>query len=454
MSSDIMQKIIFQVIMLLGLSCPFGNVQGAEAVGSIWFAGGTAQLQEMLDKVQDIQYTDLEIENRDGYVSVQIHNAREYRALRDWLDGPSGEAVVYLTMDMAETETCLYLDEILDGRNLRSLTIQNGGNISVKDMEKLGKYSLTSLELYHISILEADAVSCIQVDEDITIRLDDRYRGIMPTEELLDNRRSRNIILLWDGNMDAKGLIGKGESPFKDRKGEDILVQAAEKEKQRLNGIYRKNEDSYSYTGYEFVQGRDISDILISIEDKNSGGENYFDMLCVPQEKFPYRHESKGQRIWLEDVNFDGYEDLIFVGDMINNQYWASVVYLWEECTNRFKLCSSAPYYFNGIDDEGKRLTDTVCYESWGHCYIYEYLNGEFKEKGVQVWYTEYGDAIWMYYEEGELLEKLCLLSGRGEKQHYVYQGREGEMEIKEIPDDAEFDDIWKKFFPEFEIYF
>ena len=277
----------------------------------------------------------------------------------------------------------------------------------------------------------------------------------MPVKELLDNRECRNIVLLWDGGTDAQGLIKEGEHPFDNRKGEDILVTAAEGKNRRLNGMYRQNEGNYSYTSYEFFRGDTMWEVFLGVEDRAGRGEEYFDMLRVPQERLPDIMELDGHRISLADVNFDGHEDLVFLGwNDGMNLYWQSVVWLWEKNTGRFELCGTAPSCFDRVDAEKKRLTNTetngIHEEDY---YIYEYHDGAFREKHLEVRYTDYGDVIWGYYEEGELLERLYL-SGKGDDRHYIYHGKGGEMEVSKAPEDVRFDDIGKEFFPEFDFYF
>lgn len=62
-------------------------------------------------------------------------------------------------MDLEETDTAVYLEEILAYYNFKILRIRQGGTISVQNMENLDANPLRDIELYHAYAIEEDILS-------------------------------------------------------------------------------------------------------------------------------------------------------------------------------------------------------------------------------------------------------------------------------------------------------
>lgn len=403
---------------------------------------------------------DLEIQKKEGgFVKVSIRNGDGYAEFLNWMAEMPDESVKYLTVDLAGTETWIYLDEILSGRDLYRLTVQNGGNISAKNVQAFAAGGLTRIDIQHVFRIDADVVSHIRGLEEIIIKLDGNYKGDLPTEEMLGNTECKGIVLLWDDRSDERGLIRDGENLFGCLREEDALSRESDGENKWLRAVYRQNEGDYSYTSYDLFQGNAVSDIFLCIEDRESGGEQYRDVLELPKDRLPDMDEGSGSRICLEDIDFDGYEDLIFLGCNDGLRlYLKTVVYLWNEKTGTYEWCSTAPLDFNYIDRERKRV---IWSERKGifeeDYYIYEYGKEGFTEKRLEVGLTDIGEVTWNYYEDGKWQKRLYLSAEDEDGAQYViYEWGSGsgkERKEGEVPAGTWWQDVGKNFFPEFDFY-
>lgn len=194
----------------------------------------------------------LEVEARQDYVKVKVHNQRDYEVFIEQLEKYNHYHSLY--MDLCGIDTVIYLDELLTYQNIRFLQIENSGIIDTKDALSLETSNLSCIELYHISALQENLLNQFNGIREIRIRLDNRYTGKLPIMELLNNMDCENIVLIWDDNDEAEG-IGQlnGEDTYNGNNREwEYFYAALPKENQYLKGLYRVNEEDYSYTSYEF----------------------------------------------------------------------------------------------------------------------------------------------------------------------------------------------------------
>lgn len=81
-----------------------------------------------------------------------------------------------------------------------------------------------------------------------------------------------------------------------------------------LERIYRLNDEDYSYTSYEFYNHyeesrTEISAAFICVNDRKSNGEEYFDIIDVPTDKFLNYLFLRDTYPWVsvsDDLSFDG----------------------------------------------------------------------------------------------------------------------------------------------------
>ena len=106
----------------------------------------------------EIKYRNMpEIEARSSIVEVKINNAEEYRVFVGCLDEYTDYEI--LQLELKETDTVIYLDEILAYHNFSILTIHNGGTIAVRNIESLKVNPLRNIELYHPYSIEENMLS-------------------------------------------------------------------------------------------------------------------------------------------------------------------------------------------------------------------------------------------------------------------------------------------------------
>ena len=319
-----------------------------------------------------------EIEVSQGsLVDVTIHNEEEYRAFINCLE----EYVNYgvLTLDLEETDTVIYLDEILAYHNFGILSIEHGGTISARNMKELNTNPLRDIELYHPYAIEEDMLSRMPNLQYIMIRLNSWYTGVLPTKELLQNTDCGNITVIWDDNR-------KGEENLEEFAEWDEINAMLSEDDHYLKALYALDNEDYRYISYEFCEEEtgDACKAFICIKDRESYGEKYFDILEVPVENIEMSWHD-GRRMWLVNINFDGYRDLIFVGYNDNDflgGYHQCIGFLWNEKEQRYEWNATVPEYFDGIDAERKRIVYVGGLSAADDDYrIYEYNGSVFTEK-------------------------------------------------------------------------
>lgn len=232
----------------------------------------------------------------------------------------------------------IYLDEILVEGNFLFLEVSNGGIISVKDEAKYENDQLISLWLDHVFQIEELKVDNFTALEDLTIWMDAEMKVTGVFEDIFNNSSCKSIVILWDDEKDFSTVI----------------------EEQFFMAFYRVNDEEFSYISKEFCNRfpEDTPYVVLNVLNKKS--ENV-EILEIPQEMLLRSSRfinGDWQRLRLEDINFDGYKDIIFLGYNVGIElYHECIVYLWEPSRERFQLNRTAPFHFDCIDEKRKRLT-------------------------------------------------------------------------------------------------
>lgn len=401
----------------------------------------------------------LQVELEGGcYVNVKIENEDMYKELINQLENYTDYSLLYL--DLSETDTTIFLDEILVYSNFGYIEIKNGGIISARNMDKFAEQSLSDLELYHVSAIEEGVLQNIPVTDKIRIYLDERYEGDFALKELLNNSECTDIAILWDYINEKTDMIYDPEISRGNLKEWDYFDSVLTGKNKCLKGIYKLNFENYSYISYEFFEEDEAEnwEVYICVKDRESQGEQYYDILSIPSESLSDLCQHRGCRIYINDINFDGYDDIIFVrhNDTLE-VYNQCIGFLWDEEEKKFKLNVTVPRYFSHIDAERKRLTESMSSSVFeDDYYIYEYKDGEFVEKKLEVRSSRMDDSWirWYYYEEGELTKTLEILSQPEDNTHHLLYEENGKIiEEKVLEEFLYYADIGKEYFPEFDFY-
>jgi len=247
-------------------------------------------------------------------------------------------------------------------------------------------------------------------------------------------------------------------------KEDEVLISAVGFEKvdeqENTQDIQLKNVEKYKlytpnsvYTSYEFC-----NHIFISIIDEE---KKYFDILEIPNEmlsKMGGLH-GDGPGICLEDINFDGYKDIIFLGSYDGLElYHKCIGFLWNQSEKRFELDETVPTYFDYIDAERKRLIFTGSLSAFDDSYyIYEYINGVFEEKRLDVTFnlneSNSERITWEYYENDIFLDKLVLNYTEDGSGYYNFYGRDGSIADGTFSEEKMYSELGMQYFAEFDFY-
>ncbi|MDE7207804.1 MAG: hypothetical protein K2N90_11735, partial [Lachnospiraceae bacterium] len=389
-------------------------------------------------KTQNMPETEI---SQDMTVKTKIHSDEEYAAFLEQLENAGG-AYRSLYLDLCKTDTTVYLDDFLP-YGIKSLDIINGGIICARDAASLNMDSLWRIRLSYIFSLQENLLDPFSGWE-LCIRLDSRYEGTLPTIELLENTDCETIILLWDsGSAPAAG----GQNFY------SILPE----ENWTLKGCCRVNQGRYSYTSFEFC-AEDFDEVcaaFVCIRDHKNSDKTAVDILELPKSALPNISIYERRRIHFEDVNFDGYEDLIYVGDHSINQFYHQCTgFLWDNGKKRYQLCETLPSNFDRVDSKRKRLTYSASlgvYEDT-YYYIYKYDKNRFVEERLELPKAS-GSVIWKYFRENEL-QKVLEVSDDADT-YYIFYSENGTVREETLAR-AEYANVWeigKQYFPEFDFY-
>ncbi len=389
----------------------------------------------------DDEALEIEISNQDT-VEVKVGNQKAYEKFIDQLEEYKEYTVLHL--DLLGENVIIYLDEILSHYNFEYLSINNGGIICIKDAEAFSDNLLRNLELdhiFHVGNLEVERFTNLKF---ITVRMNDCFETSNGFAEILNNTSCENIIVLWD---DVEHF---GEKEFFEKYVE--YLDYSEKWGS-FKAFYKLNTPNSGYASYEFC-----NHVFISIKDEE---KKYFDTLEIPHEMLSKMSGlyGDGQRIWLEDINFDGYKDIIFLGynDGIE-LYHECIGFLWNQSKQRFDLDETVPVYFDYIDTERKRLIFTSSLSAFDDSYyIYEYINGAFEEKRLDVTFnlneSNSERITWEYYENDIFLDKLVLNYTEDGSGYYIFYGRDGSITDGTFSEEKMYSELGMQYFAEFDFY-
>ncbi len=388
------------------------------------------------------------------YVNVDIYNEEEYRAfvgsLEEYLD------CQFLQLNMHETDTVIYLDELLAYHNFSYLYIGSGGVISARNMDILKENPLEKIELDCIHAIEENIVSQMPALRDVEIWLDSSYTGALPAKELIHNTSCGEISMIWKDNRKYKVHMEEIAEW-------DEIDASLPGNNSYLKGLYVWNEEDCHYVSYEFCgeETEQACAAFICIRDRESYGEEYFDVLEVPVKSVEITW-SGGSRMTRGDLNFDGYCDLVFMGwnRFPGEGYRECIGFLWNEKEQRYEWNSTVPKYYGGIDAERKRLIRSWTSAIEDDYFIYEYHDGIFTEKKLEVTYSMTEDRVTLqYYEEGVLLKRLDKIYKEDAKLYYITYEEDG-IVTEKVMEEADYDNkygsfmnLGKEYFPEFDFY-
>lgn len=405
------------------------------------------------------------IQYDSGGLSVEIQTQEEYITWIGQLEDYRSFNKLYI--DMKETDVSIFLDEILAFGNFRTLRIYDGGRITAKKINAVNMDTLEEIEFNKIHSIDEGLMSRIPRQAKLWIDMDGDYEGEPPESELLSGIDYQNIMMIQrQGKGVETSVLMKEQNALETKLREWDMIRTVLTEKKRvLCGYCRQVRGDYSYTEYEFCDPdtMDISEAYICIKDQKSNGGQYFDVISIPKERMEYVRHAGWSRIWLEDMNFDGYTDIIFVGDG-DGSACECVYYLWNESEKKYELdITLSTRKCILIDDTRKRLT---YYELGGagihsedKYYIYEYTGERFREKKLRM-VCDYspeeqrGSRTWYYYEDGELMGKLELVYDEiGDVSYGSYEENGERVEAIQIDGKFDYPEIGQRYFPEFDFY-
>ena len=230
-----------------------------------------------------------------------------------------------------------------------------------------------------------------------------------------------------------------------------------------LKAIFVLNEEDYDYISYEFCgeEAKQDCEAFICIKDMETHGEKYFDILEVPVENiWMYWLDVIPGRMRLMDMNFDGYRDLIFLGN--NDAYDWCIGFLWNEKEQRYEWNATVPKFFEWVDTDRKRIEYSYANSIYEEYYfIYEYNGSAFTEKKLEVISsrTDYYQIAWQYYEDGKLTKRLEVNCDEDTKLYYITYEENG-IVTEKVMEEADYDykydlysDLGQEYFPEFDFY-
>ena len=432
------------------------------AVEEINETEGTEEAEVPSTESDSQNMPEIEVSRDSSFLYVTIHNEEEYQAFVDCLGNYT--ECFSITLFLEETDTVIYLDDILAYQNFTFLDIKYGGTISARNMEILNDSPVKDIELFRPYTIEENVLSQMPNLQYITIRVDSQYNGALPAKELLQNTDCVRIVVRWDDE-------GKEEVNLEEFGEWDEINAMLSEDNCYLKALYVSNEDDYNYISYEFrVRGEEKGntceanecEAFICIKDRESYGEEYFDILEVPIEGTDTLSWLDGSRVWLEDINFDGYRDLIF--ERHNEPIGPAsgcIGFLWNDKEQRYEWNATVPKNYRRIDDERKRITNVYTSSLEDEYFIYEYHDGIFTEKKMEYIgsLTDHYQRIWQYYEDGEMLKRLEQNFDEETKLYYITYEENGIVTEKVMEED-EYDskyastyDLGMEYFPEFDFY-
>ena len=128
-----------------------------EADGAVEEIEETEEAEEVLAESENPNMPEIEVSRDSFSMKVKIHNENEYQAFVDCLEEYTES--VSLTLFLEETDTVIYLDDMLTYQNFTFLKVYHGGTISARNMEILNDSPVRDIELRHIYAIGEDVLS-------------------------------------------------------------------------------------------------------------------------------------------------------------------------------------------------------------------------------------------------------------------------------------------------------
>ena len=104
----------------------------------------------------NLNMPEIEVSRDSSFLDVTIHNEEEYQAFVDCLENYT--EFFSITLFLKETDTVIYLDDILAYQNFTFLKINYGGTISARNMEIINESPVRDIELYHPYAIEENVL--------------------------------------------------------------------------------------------------------------------------------------------------------------------------------------------------------------------------------------------------------------------------------------------------------
>lgn len=398
-----------------------GNKQESNGKGQDYYRG---EIQEEGEKQQESRPEI--VLSGDSILEVKIYNQESYETFIKQIEEYKDYSILYV--DLLGSNTIVYLDEILSQNNFVIAEISNGGVLSAKDIEVCKETNLRDLDLKYM----------FQIDNCVL--------------NLFDSLKK---VLVWtDPSFEGQEFdLFHGEEWKR-------LMSISQEDKRDYGAVYILNEEGITYSSYEIYSDNVRENPCAVMSIREIGNKSDPVILEIPNYTTEWISKDDGSRIMLEDVNFDGHKDILYLGD--NNGLYLfhrCIGFLWNEENGKYELCKTLPSHFGFIDSERKRITYyshlSINDETY---YIYEYDDGEFTEKRLEIELKKEasnpGELIWDYYENGEFLEKLILEYSNGEIAYYTFYGRDNQIISGEFPEERSYSELGMQYFPEFDFYF
>lgn len=427
---NIKQRIFLIIIFCL---CVMNLISCKKEIDSDVIAQSNVEQQESAvnnsDSVENMQ-NGLQVEiSGELCIVAKIQNEDAYKEFIDRLDRYTSYTM--LRLRLLGTDTVIYLDELLKLGNFEYVTIENGGRVLLKDAEEFRQNStLREVDLLDVSSIDEKVFKNFPTVERVFVNIDNRCDENFPLKDLQGNMDCTDVIIFWD--------YQKANS---------------------MKGFSMLNAGDYSYASYVVCEQSEPESyrVYIIVKDRETQGERYFDILSIPQEKPLEITRTEEQRIVLKDINFDGYEDIVFCEqDIMWSAYLRCYAFLWNPIEERFQFNETAPFNFEHVDEKRRRITYLCSGSAFDDdYYIYEYNNNEFIEKRLEVrFFQTEPHVIWQYFEENIMTKKLELIyHEEDDADHAIYEENGKIVEEKLYDKDAYYADIGKEYFPEFDFY-
>ncbi len=373
-----------------------------------------------------------------------------------WLNTEEEGSSIFLNME--NTDTCIYLDQLIHDYNLAYIDTIQGGKIICNEINILKERPMEKISFSGIHGIEEGVIKGFSEIDNLKIELKSTYTDYIPVEEVLFHQGCSKSSIWYSGyqDVDSVTLISHEEAKVLEIKENEVLMEVLSDNSRQLKAIYRLLGSDYEYISYE-VKESGYMNIYLCIKDQDSGGELYFDWIAlpaIPLEEYTYLD---GERLLLEDINFDGYDDILFMGyNDFGELYKKCQGFIWNKEEKKYEYVETLPINFDYVDEENHRITyHTSGGVSEDNYYVYEYVEGEFQERYLQLCLEE-ERVVWRYYEDEKLLEELQLFSEEGKKSTYIFQNFQTEQIEKGSweGEDSEYYKLGKRFFPKFDFYY